>query len=503
MHVVEARGIGKIFPGVVALDGVDLVLDAGRGHCIIGENGAGKSTLVKALTGVYTADAGEILINGENVRDRPELFKKIAYVPQELTLFRHMTAEQNLFMPFEFTGMGKNGLIRPRAMRRAAAELMEKFRIHASPDTLVKKMRISDQQLLQIARASTIQGYDALILDEPTTSLSSHETERLFDVVGEIKASGCAVVFISHKLEELYSIGDEVTILRNGRKVGYSLLRDIDQRGMVKAMAGEDIDVDESCRPALPAGKVVLSVRNLTGEGFRDVDFDVREGEVLGFAGLVGAGRSEIMQTLFGYLPRASGTAELDGRRWKWGDPSFSVRNGLYYLPEERRQMGILQKQSVRKNIGVAIPRLTVRNGIISLRRERERVAEIIARYNIRTPSMDKGISQLSGGNQQKTIIGRTLENAPRVVIFDEPTKGIDVRAKNEIYHLLKNLAETERLGVVVISSEIKELLKCANRVVTVYAGRINGELSITDATRQADVMSGIIGVDGEKVETA
>lgn len=498
MHVVEARGIGKVFPGVVALDNVDLVLDAGRGHCIVGENGAGKSTLVKVLTGVYTADAGEILINGENVRGRHELFKKIAYVPQELSLFQHMTAEQNLFMPFELTGMGRHFLIRPRAMRRAAAELMDKFRIQASPDTLVKRMRISDQQLLQIARASTIQGYDVLILDEPTTSLSSHETERLFDVVGEIKASGCAVVFISHKLEELYSIGDEVTILRNGRKVGHSLLKDIDQRGLVTAMAGEDIDVDESCRPEKPPGDVVLSVRNLTGKGFADVGFDLREGEVLGFAGLVGAGRSEIMQTLFGYLPYKSGSAELAGKRWKFNNPAFSVRNGLYYLPEERRHMGILQKLSVRKNIGIAIPRLTVRGGVISLRRERERVAGVIGRYDIKTPSMDKGIAQLSGGNQQKTIIGRTLENAPRVVVFDEPTKGIDVKAKNEIYHLLKYLAENERIGVIVISSEIKELLKCANRVVTVYAGRINGELPITDATRQADVMAGIIGVNEE-----
>ncbi len=495
MYVVEARGIRKIFPGVVALDEVDLCLSPGKGHCIVGENGAGKSTLVKVLTGVYQADGGEILINGKNVADDPELHKKIAYVPQEITLFPHMTVAQNLFMPFESTGMGGKFMIRPREIRRAAQELIDRFRIHADPDDLVRRIRISDQQLLQIARASTQRGYDVLILDEPTTSLSSQETERLFDVVKEIKDSGCAVVFISHKLEELYSIGDEVTIMRNGRKVGHSALADIDQRGLVTAMAGEEIDVDESCRPEVPPGETILTVQGLTGEVFEEVNFSLRAGEVLGFAGLVGAGRSEIMQTLFGYLPYKSGRAEMHGVEWKFNDPSFSVAHGLYYLPEERRHLGIFPKMSVRKNIGLAILRHTVDHHVISLPREARLVAEIIERYGVKTTSMDQGITQLSGGNQQKTIIGRTLENHPRVVVFDEPTKGIDVKARNEIYHLLKRLAEEARLGVILISSEIKELLKCANRIVTVYSGRVNGELLVTDQTRQSDVMAGIIGV--------
>lgn len=497
MHVVEAKGITKIFPGVTALDGVDLDLVAGRGHCIVGENGAGKSTLVKVLTGVYHADGGTIRINGRDPAVEPDLYKKIAYVPQEISLFPNMTVAQNLFMPFELTGMGGRLLIRPGEMRRAAAELIEKFRIQASPDSLVRHIRVPDQQLVQIARASTVRGYDVLILDEPTTSLSTTETERLFDVVRGIKESGCAVVFISHKLEELYSIGDEVTIMRNGRKVGHSLLKEIDQRGMVTAMAGEDIDVDESCRPALPPGDTLLKVEGLTGDDFRDVSFEVREGEVLGFAGLVGAGRSEIMQTLFGFLPRKSGTARMAGEEWRFDDPTSSVGRGLYYLPEDRRQLGIFPKMSVRNNIGLALLRQTTSRRVISLSKERRLVGEVIDRYGVKVSSMDQGITQLSGGNQQKTIIGRTLENKPRVVVFDEPTKGIDVKAKNEIYHLIKRLAETERLGVILISSEIKELLKCANRILTVYAGRINGELRVRDDMRQAEVMAGIIGMNG------
>lgn len=495
MNVVEAKGITKVFPGVVALENVDLALDRGVGHCIVGENGAGKSTLVKVLTGVYKPDGGEVLINGKNPATDPDLFNKVAYVPQEITLFPHMTVAQNLFMPFEKTGMGGLFLIKPREMRRAAAKLIEKFHIGASPDSLVKNVRISDQQLLQIARASTVRDYDVLILDEPTTSLSSKETERLFSVVGEIKASGCAVVFISHKLEELYSIGDEVTVLRNGRLVGQSPLTEVNQRGLVAMMAGEDIDVDEVCRPALPPGKTILEVKGLGGEGFSDVSFSLKEGEILGFAGLVGAGRSEIMQTLFGYLPRLAGTAQMDGKPWVFGSTHDSVTRGVYYLPEERRRQGILSKLSVRKNIGIAVPKKTVRGYVISSSREKALVVEVIDRYGIKTPSMDKGISQLSGGNQQKTIIGRTLENTPRVVVFDEPTKGIDVKARNEIYHLLKKLAEEERIGVILISSEIKELLKCANRIITIYAGRVNGELTVDAGTRQADVMAGIIGV--------
>ncbi len=495
MYAVEAKGISKIFPGVVALDNVDLNLSPGKGHCIVGENGAGKSTLVKVLTGVYQTDAGEVRINGKNPKDDPELYKLIAYVPQEITLFPHMTVAQNLFMPFEDTGMGGRCLIKPGAMRRAAAELIEKFSIHANPDSLAKHIRISDQQLLQIARASTKSKYTTLILDEPTTSLSSKETERLFSVVEAIKKSGCAVVFISHKLEELYSIGDEVTIMRNGRKVGYSLLKDIDQRGLVTIMAGEEVNVDESCRPEKPAGPPILKVENLSGEVFHNVSFEVREGEVLGFAGLVGAGRSEIMQTLFGYLPYVSGRAEMASLEWRFGDPSFSVAHGLYYLPEERRNLGIFPKMSVRMNIGLAILDKSTRGTVVSLAREKRFVEEIIQRYGIKTASIDTLITQLSGGNQQKTIIGRTLENAPKVVIFDEPTKGIDVKARNEIYHLIKDLAEKERLGIILISSEIKELLKCANRIVTVYAGQINGEMAVDDHTRQADVMGGIIGV--------
>jgi ribose transport system ATP-binding protein len=494
MHVVEAKGITKTFPGVVALDNVDLNLTAGSGHCIVGENGAGKSTLVKVLTGVYHPDGGEVIIHGVNAVEDPELFKKIAYVPQEITLFPHMTVAQNLFMPFEYTGMAGRLLIRPNEMRRAAARLIERFQIHAGPDSPVKNIRISDQQLLQIARASTIRGYDVLILDEPTTSLSAKEIDRLFDVVAEIKASGVAVVFISHKLDELYRVGEEVTVMRNGQKIGHAFLKDLDQRSIVKSMAGEDIDVDEICRPEKPAGEVVLKVENLAGEVFENVSFEVREGEILGFAGLVGAGRSEIMQTLFGYLPCKSGSAVMNGRVWQFDQPNFSVKNGLYYLPEERRRLGIFPKMSVRHNIGITLGDQTAPRNIISLAKERALVSEIIDRYGIKTPTMDKSISNLSGGNQQKTIIGRTLANAPKVLVFDEPTKGIDVKAKNEIYHLLKRLAEDERLGVILISSEIKELLKCANRILTVYGGKVNGEIAVTRDTKQSDVMPGIIG---------
>lgn len=497
MIFLEARRIVKKFPGVVALRNVDLTVEGGQVHCIIGENGAGKSTLVKILTGVYTPDEGEVIIDGVQAFNHPKVFEKVSYVPQELNLFQELTVSENLFMPFEKSGFRKPFLTR-KQLHRAARPYLETLRIHARPEQKVKSVSVSDQQLLQIARASTNRNFQTLILDEPTTSLTSQETERLFEILRRLRAEGKAIILISHKLDELFELGDTVTVLRNGEKVGAGQVSEVTPGWVISRMCGKEIDIDEDCRPTTAPEDVILDVQGLSGANFSDVSFTLRKGEILGFAGLVGAGRSEIMQTLFGFLPKTAGNATFDGRPWVFGDTHFAVKSGLVYLPEERKLHGILPFLSVRHNIGISLFAKTAKRFLISRSAEANIVQQIVKLYDIRTASMEKQIMYLSGGNQQKTIIGRAMHSLPKVLIFDEPTKGIDVKAKNDIYHLLKRLAEQERVGIILVSSELHELLKCANRSVTIYDGRKSGEFDTGRTSREA-LLRAIIGAEEGK----
>src|SRR4029077_1515535 len=333
---------------------------------------------------------------------------------------------------------------------------LERFHIEVSPRALVKNISISEQQLLQIARALTNRSADVLILDEPTTSLTEQETERLFRIVRRLKDEKHSVVFISHKLEEIYALGDEITVMRNGEQVANSPITGMTQRQLIVHMSGRDFDLDETFRPELPPGKPLLEVKNLSGVGFDEIDFTLYEGEVLGFAGLIGAGRSEIMQTIFGFLPEKSGEVTLSGKPWKFRDTNASMRNGLVYLPEERKHHGILPLLSVRQNIGISVLGETTKGFLISRAKEAEIARQIISLYEVKTSSDEKRIVFLSGGNQQKIIIGRNMRGRPKVLIFDEPTKGIDVKTKADIYRIMKELAEKERVGIILVSSEMK-----------------------------------------------
>ncbi len=491
MAFVEARNIRRSFPGVVALDGVDLRIEAGSVHVLAGENGAGKSTLVRILTGTEAPESGELLIDGHDALIDRTQFGKIAFVPQELNLFRHLSVAENLLMPFRRTGFGSVVLSR-RRMHAAASEHLARFAIRARPEQKVSEISVSDQQLLQIARAATVWGFRMLILDEPTSSLTGNETERLFRIIRQLRDSGHAVIFISHKMDEITALGDEVTVLRNGRVVGHSALNRITVPKLIQLMSGEEVRLDETFKPRVAAGEPLLAVHRLGGRGFRDVSFELRRGEILGFAGLVGAGRTELMQTIFGMLGASGGTVTLEGAPLALGSPSASVRRGLLYLSEERKLHGILPRRSVRENIGISVMRQTAPRGVISSIDERRLVAEVIERYGIRTASLETRIMFLSGGNQQKTIIGRAMAQAPRVLIFDEPTKGIDVRTKAEIYRLMQALAE-KGIGIVLVSSEMEELRRCASRIITMYQGAISGEF-INDETDRDTLVAAIIG---------
>lgn len=499
MKVLKANNITKIFPGVVALDAVNIEFELGEIHCVIGENGAGKSTLIKCLTGVYQPEKGSIHIHGSDVENDRSLFDKIAYVPQEIDLFWHMTVAENLFLPFEKSGF--RGLVKAEDLEERAISILKRFNINVSPDTSVKDISVSEQQLLQIARATVHEDFDVLMLDEPTTSLTTEDTQRLFEIIMQIKNDNKSVIFISHKLEEIFSIGDVITVFRNGEKVAYSDLKEVDIPWVISQMTGRKVDHDQDFYSTNVSDEVVMKVEHLTGEKFTDVSFDLKKGEILGFAGLVGAGRSELMQAIFGCLPIYKGSVEVNDENWKLGDTNASVNKGLIYLPEERKTQGILPVLSIRENVTVSVLDKVKANVGISKKKEFELVSDIIDKYDVKTPDMEKEIKFLSGGNQQKVIIGRAMCTEPKIIVFDEPTKGIDVGTKVEIYKMMKQLAEENGLSIILISSEMEEVMKCSNRIIALYHGEKVDEFEA--GTNKEDILSAIIGVKSNEKEKA
>jgi len=496
MEILKATNITKAFPGVIALDSVDVAFELGEIHCIVGENGAGKSTLIKCLTGVYEPEIGEIFIEGKNVSRDKKLFERVAYVPQEIDLFNHMSVAENLFIPFERSGI--NGIINQKELNEKAAPILKKFDINVAPETLVKDIPVSSQQLLQISRATIFEDYELLMLDEPTTSLTTGDAEILFDIIRKLKAENKAIVFISHKLEEVFEIGDKITVFRNGKNVAHSDLADVDIPWTITQMTGHALDEEEIYYSEKITDEVLLEVEHLTGDRFTDISFNLKKGEILGFSGLVGAGRSELMQAVFGYLPAYKGSVKYKGEPWKLGDSNYSVKNGMFYLPEERRSQGILPEMSVKDNISVTILDRLTKGLLISKKQEIADVTNVIQAYDVKTPSLSREIKFLSGGNQQKAIIGRSIYCGPEILIFDEPTKGIDVGTKVEIYRMMKKIAEDDGVGIILISSEMNELLKCCNRIITLYQGKKVGEHD-RDSDHE-DIMSAIFGLEDNVV---
>lgn len=498
MAILEAKTITKRFPGVCALDGVDISFEAGEVHCIVGENGAGKSTLIKCLTGVYTADEGEIIIDGKSVAENPKLFQKIAYVPQEIDLFKHMSVAENLFIPFERAGI--KGPINKRKLYEKAVPILKSLGMTVSPEMLVKDIPVSQQQLLQIARATAFEDYEVLMLDEPTTSLTAKDTEHLFEIVEQLKAEGKAIIFISHKLDEVFHLGDCVSVFCNGKKVSDAQLSDVDVSWVVTQMTGRNLDEKEEYASNKVSDEVLLKVEHLSGDIFHDISFELKKGEILGFVGLVGAGRSELMQGIFGYLPTYDGQVEFEGKPWKLGDTHQAVASGMFYLPEERRSQGILSELSVKANVSVnALDQVKGKIGLSS-QLERNLAGKVVDTYDIKTPNLEQKIKFLSGGNQQKAIIGRCMTALPKLLIFDEPTKGIDVGTKADIYRLMKQIAEEEQLGIILISSEMDEVLKCANRVIAMHEGYVSGEFA--KGTDKQQIMHAIFGLEATKEVT-
>jgi ribose transport system ATP-binding protein len=402
-----------------------------------------------------------------------------------------MSVAENIFMPYDKNGI--NGLIHKNELQKKALPWLERFKITALPGDLVKDISVSERQLVQIARSMTNNGAKILMLDEPTTSLTTAEADRLFVVLRELKNQDKAVIFISHKLEEIFALGDDLTILRNGVKVAGSEIKDVTIPWVISRMVGSDINQAETYKSEKVSGEVLMEVTGLTGAKFNMIDFTLRKGEILGFSGLVGSGRTEIMQTILGCLPVWAGQVFIEGKRWNFGSTANAVRDGFMYMPEERKQQGILPRLSVKQNISVPLLDKIKRFFLISKKKEAELAEDVVKTYEIKISSYDQHIRFLSGGNQQKVIIGRAMFAQPKILVFDEPTKGIDVGSKIEIYKLMKRLAEEEQIGIILISSEMNEVLRCSNRVITVYFGEKVGEFSAPfDKTR---ILNAIMGV--------
>ena len=488
-------GVSKRFGATQALADVSLALLPGEIHGLVGENGAGKSTVVKVLAGIHVPDSGSVVVDGKPVLLHGPAHARslgMAVVHQEPRLFPDLTVAENVFMGHAPTG--RLGAISWRDMRRAADRIFESLSVHMDSGDLVRGLSMADQQLIEIAKALSIDAR-VLILDEPTASLSAHEVERLFTIVRQTRERGVAVLFVSHRLEEVFDLCDRATVLRDGRHVITAPTSELSTAALVRHMVGRSVSLFP--RSAAKIGDVLLDVRNLTRAGaFRDISFSVRSGEIVGLAGLVGAGRTEVARVLFGLDRADSGEVLLDGKRVHFKTASAALSAGLAYVPEDRHLDGLVEGFSIAENVTLPIlPRLFPR---LFLRTSRERgLAEgYIERLRIRSTGADELIQALSGGNQQKVVIAKWLATNPRVLILDEPTRGVDIGAKVEVHRIISDLAASG-LGIVLISSELPEVLAMSDRILVLNEGRIAAEIPRDQATEER-VMFAATGQDAE-----
>ena len=480
--LLEMRGITKHFPGVTALDGVDFELERGEVHVILGENGAGKSTLIKMLSGAYQPDEGEILFEGEPVRVPSAAVAQglgISTIYQEFNLVPQLTVAENVFLGRQPRRLG---IVDRRRMREEARRLLERIKVRVDPDALVSALGVAQRQMVEIAKALSLEAR-VLIMDEPTASLSGQEVQRLFEIVRGLKQEEVGVIFISHHLEEVTEIGDRVTVLRDGKLVG-QVPATTDHSELVRMMVGRSIE-DQFPRRRPEIGDVLLEVRDLSREGaLEEVSLRVRAGEVVGIAGIVGAGRTELARAIFGVDPVDSGEVWVEGRRMERFDPREAKNRGIGFITEDRQRQGIVPPLSVAENLVLASLGKSTSLGLVNRGEQRSRAQKMIDELNIRTPGPEQEVRYLSGGNQQKTVIGKWLLADSRVLIMDEPTRGIDVGAKVEIYELMNELTE-QGAGILMISSDLPEVLGMSDRILVMAGGRITGELSGEEATQE------------------
>ncbi len=480
-HLLALRGIAKAYPGVVALDGVDFDLDAGEIHGLVGENGAGKSTLLKIIGGVEHADAGVIELGGQPVAmasPRAARALGIRVIHQEFNLIPALSVAENICLDHLPT---RGGWVDGQAVREQAGAAIARLGVHLPLEAPVRRLSVADQQLVEIARALSAEAR-VLVMDEPTAALTDHEIEALFSLVRGLREHGVGIVFVSHRMDEVLELSDRVTVLRDGRVVGETAAPRREE--IVRLMVGRQLE-ELNLKADMAPGTEILAVDGLSSAGrFEDVSFSLRRGEILGLAGVVGAGRTSIAKTLFGMAPLDRGSLRIAGRAVSIRSPEDALRAGIGYLPEDRKTLGLVLAMSVRHNETLAtLPRIS-RFGWIDQARERALVGRRVEELRIRTPSLDAQALHLSGGNQQKLVLAKWLEIRPAVLILDEPTRGVDVGAKAEIYQIVTDLVRAG-VGAILISSDLPELLALSDRVLVLRDGRTITTLDRAEATQE------------------
>ncbi|BAD41326.1 D-allose ABC transporter ATP-binding protein AlsA [Symbiobacterium thermophilum] len=501
--LVRMDHITKTFPGVRALSDITFDIRPGEVHVLLGENGAGKSTLMKILSGAYEPTSGTITVDGRAYpRLTPALSAKlgISIIYQELSVINELSIEENIFvgrLPVRKV-MGVP-VVDYAFMRQRTQELLDILDLRRSPETLVGDLSISEKQMVEIAKAVAFNAR-VIIMDEPTSSLTDAEVEKLFAIIRRLKGEGKGIVYISHKLKEILAIGDRITVLKDGTYVGTRDVQDVTMDGLVTMMVGRELkDKYQANTDVHRTGKVIFEVRNLTRRDGRvqDVSFALREGEVLGFAGLVGAGRSETMCAIYGTDPIRSGEIWLHGERMEIRSPYDALKKGIGLVTENRRETGFFPNFSIRRNVAIArqlkLARWGGLWGLVNERDEQKTAEKARADMQIKCASLEQNITELSGGNQQKVILGKWLAAGVKVLIFDEPTRGIDVGTKAEIYKLMRSLAESG-IGVIVVSSELPELLSVCDRIIVMSEGRISAEFTAAEATEEKIVKAATVG---------
>ncbi len=500
-YLFEMRGVTKVFPGVKALDNVTFCVSPGSVHALCGENGAGKSTLMKVLAGIYKPEEGDVIINGEKVNilnTRDAMEKGIAMIHQELNYYPDMTVEANLFIGKETTYFA--GIVNKRENMRRVREVMDAYGIDINPNARMKELTIAKQQMVEIIRAIAFNA-NIIIMDEPTSSLTDNEIEILFRMIRKLASEGKAIIYISHKMDEIMEIADTVTVIRDGKTIGTAPIEELTKLDIIRMMVGREL-TDVYDKRNLPIGDVKLRVENLTsGKALHDISFEVRAGEIFGFLGLVGAGRSETAETIFGLRQKDSGKVFLNGRELKIHHPADAIKVGMAFITEDRRQYGLSLIHSVRQNcvISSLSHYASTPFGIVSSRKERQAADSMIQKLEVKTPSQETKVMNLSGGNQQKIVVGKWLLNTPEVLIMDEPTRGIDVGAKSEIYSIMSDIA-AEGKAIIMISSEMPELLGMCDRILVMCEGRMTGifERSEYDQVR---LMAAATGTKKEEIQ--
>ncbi len=496
--IVSMENVSKSFPGVKALDNVQFELRAGEVMALLGENGAGKSTLMKILSGVYTRDGGTVRIFGQEYGDmtpKQAQAAGVAIIHQELNMCRHLSVAENMFLGREIKG---TFALNNAKMEEEAGRILSELKIDISPRQIVGDLPVSKQQMVEIAKALSINA-KVLIMDEPTSALTAKEIDDLFRIIHQLKEEGHGIVYISHRLEELQHIVDRVTIMRDGQYITCRDFADMTMDEIIAGMVGREIK-EKFPHVECEKGKKIFEVKNLNaGKMVRDISFSVYEGEIVGFAGLMGAGRTETTRAIFGADPKESGEIFVDGKEVKIRCPMDAIKNGVVLAPEDRKKDGLCTKLSIRQNL--ALPNLDLvctGLGVVSRGKEQRLCDEAVENLRIKTPGVDIDAGNLSGGNQQKVVVGKWLARNSRVVIFDEPTRGIDVGAKVEIYNLINELKK-QGIAVVIVSSEMPEVMGVADRIIVMCDGRITGEVMAKETT-QNEILTLATSFENKKI---